>query len=104
MTSPRPFVSRAARALWAIRWKFGELLGWDGPDTGLDSRMPTLHDRLPTDLREALGPDFAALPFTPLYLINDEFAAEIATNRTMHAVRSSARKRVRRPRRYSRAC
>jgi len=77
--------SRAGRVLWAIRWKLGELLGWDAPDTGLGSRVPTLRDRLPTDLRDAPGPDSAALPFTPLYLIDDEFAAEIA-NRTMHGV------------------
>jgi hypothetical protein len=77
--------SPAARALWAIRWKLGELLGWDGPDIGLGSRVPTLRHRLPTDLRDATGPDFEALPFTPLYLIDDEFAAEIA-NRTMHGV------------------
>jgi len=76
--------SLAARALWAIRWKLGALLGWDGPDTGLGSR-PTLRERLPTDLRQAPGPDFQALPFTPLYLTDDEFAAEIA-NRTMHGV------------------
>ena len=62
------------------------MLGWDGPDTGLGSRVPTLRDRLPLDLRDApSGPDFDALPFTPLYLIDDEFAAEIA-NRTMHGV------------------
>jgi Protein of unknown function (DUF2867) len=78
--------SRATRALWAIRWKVGELLGWDGPDTGIDSRVPTLRDRLPADLRAApSGPDFAALPFTSLYLLENEFAAEIA-NRTMHGV------------------
>ena len=78
--------SRAARTLWAIRWKVGELLGWDGPDAGLGSRVPTLRDRLPVDLREApSGPDFGALPFTSLYLLDDEFAAEIA-NRTMHGV------------------
>ncbi len=77
--------SRTARALWTIRWKLGELLGWDDPDTGLGSRVPTLRDRLPTDLRNAPGPHFEALPFTPLYLIDDEFAAEIA-NRTMHGV------------------
>ena len=41
---------------------------------------------LPADLRDApSGPDFDALPFTPLYLLDDEFAAEIA-NRTMHGV------------------
>src|SRR4030081_1717384 len=71
--------------LVAIRWKLGELLGWDGPDTGLGSRVPTLRDRLPADLRDAPGPDFDALPFTSLYLLEDEFAAEIA-NRTMHGV------------------
>jgi hypothetical protein len=78
--------SRAVRALFAIRWKVGELLGWDGPDAGLDSRVPTLRDRLPADLRDApAGPDFAALPFASLYLLDDEWAAEIA-NRTMHGV------------------
>jgi hypothetical protein len=78
--------SRAVRALFAIRWKLGELFGWDDPDTGLGSRVPTLRDRLPADLRDApSGPDFAALPFTSLYLLDAEFAAEIA-NRTMHGV------------------
>jgi Protein of unknown function (DUF2867) len=78
--------SRVVRALFAIRWKIGEMLGWDGPDAGLGSRVPTLRDRLPVDLRDApSGPDFHALPFTSLYLIDDEFAAEIA-NRTMHGV------------------
>jgi Protein of unknown function (DUF2867) len=78
--------SRATRTLFAIRWKIGKLLGWDGPDAGLGSRVPTLRDRLPADLRDApSGPAFDALPFTPLYLLDDEFAAEIA-NRTMHGV------------------
>ena len=78
--------SRAARALWAIRWKVGGLLHWDGPESGLGSRVPTLRDRLPADLREApSGPDFDTLPFTSLYLLDDEWAAEIA-NRTMHGV------------------
>jgi Protein of unknown function (DUF2867) len=83
---PSQSPSRAARTLWAIRWKVGEPLRWDGPDAGLDSRVPTLRDRLPVDLREApSGPDFDALPFNSLYLIDDEWAAEIA-NRTMHGV------------------
>ena len=78
--------SHAARTLFAIRWKVGELLGWDGPDTGFGSRAPTLRDRLPVDLRNApSGPGFEALPFTSLYLLDDEFAAEIA-NRTMQGV------------------
>jgi len=74
-----------AHALWAIRWKLGALLGWDRAESGLGSRVATLRDRLPEDLRDAAGPDFAALPFSPLYLLADEFAAEIA-NRTMHGV------------------
>ena len=83
---PSQSPSRAARTLWAIRWKVGELLGWDGPDAGLGSRVPTLRDRLPADLREApSGPDFDTLPFTSLYMLDDEWAAEIA-NRTMHGV------------------
>jgi hypothetical protein len=56
--------SRAVRTLFAIRWKVGELLGWDEPDAGLGSRVPTLRDRLPLDLRDApSGPDFGR--FTP---------------------------------------
>jgi Protein of unknown function (DUF2867) len=78
--------SRVVHALFAIRWKIGGLFGWDGPDAGLGSRVPTLHDRLPVDLRDApSGPDFDALPFTSLYLTDDEFAAEVA-NRTVHGV------------------
>src|SRR2546421_3319853 len=78
--------SCAPRTLFAIRWRLGELLGWDSRDSGLGSRVPTLRDRLPEDLRALpSGPDFDTLPFTPVYLTNDEFAAEIA-NRTMHGV------------------
>jgi hypothetical protein len=78
--------SRLANALWAIRWKLGELFGWDDPDSGVGSRVPTLRDRMPADLRGApTGPQFDQLPFTPLYLLDDEFAAEVA-NRTVHGV------------------
>ena len=81
-TSTNP--SRAARAVWAIRWKIGGALGWDRPEAGLGSRVPTLRDRLPADLREApSGPDLHR--FTSLYLLDDEWAAEIA-NRTVHGV------------------
>ena len=78
--------SRAARALWSIRWRFGELLGLDDAQAGIGSRVSTLGERLPTDLRQASsGPAFAALPFVSLYLLDDEWAAEIA-NRTVHGV------------------
>src|SRR5881398_3238957 len=46
--------SRAARALFDIRWKVGELLGWDSPKQSAGSRTPTLRDRLPEDLRATL--------------------------------------------------
>jgi hypothetical protein len=77
--------SRAVRALFAIRWKLGELFGWDDPDAGLGSRVPTLRDRLPENLRDTSPGPNPALPFTPLYQLADEFAAEIA-NRTVHGV------------------
>jgi hypothetical protein len=78
--------SRVARALWDLRRKLGALLGLDRSEAGLGSRVPTLRDRLPADLRETrCGPDFDVLPLAPLYLLEDEFAAEVA-NRTMHGV------------------
>jgi hypothetical protein len=78
--------SAASRTLFAIRWKLGELLGWDDAGSGLGARVPTLRDRLPGDLRDGpTGPHRDGFPFTPLYLTDDEWAAEIA-NRTMHGV------------------
>jgi hypothetical protein len=83
---PSQSSAAAARTLFAIRWKLGGLFGWDDPDAGVGSRVLTLRDRLPADLRNgASAPSFDALPFTPLYLLDDEFAAEIA-NRTVHGV------------------
>jgi hypothetical protein len=83
---PSQSSSLVSRMLFSIRWKVGELLGWDDPDTGIGTRVPTLRDRLPEDLHEApSGPDFDALPFSTLYLTDDEWAAEIA-NGTVHGV------------------
>jgi hypothetical protein len=73
------------RALWSLRWSLGRLLGWDRDDHGVGARVPTLGERLPEDLRVAPKPEFQALPFRSLYLLDDEFAAEIA-NETMHGV------------------
>lgn len=81
---PAQSSSRASRALWSLRWKVGALLGWDDSGGGVGSRVATLRDRLPAELA-GRGPAFAALPFTPLYLTADEFAAEVA-NTTMHGV------------------
>jgi uncharacterized protein DUF2867 len=83
-TSTNP--SGAARMLFTIRWKLGELLGWDAPGSGVGSRVPTLRDRLPADLRDApAGPEFDTLPFSSVYLTDNEWAAEMA-NRTVHGV------------------
>jgi hypothetical protein len=80
--SPSP----AVRLLFAIRWRVGELLGLDDASTGVGSRVPSLRDRLPADLRDAeSGPRFDALPFKPLYMTGDEWAGELA-NRTVHGV------------------
>jgi hypothetical protein len=82
---PAKAASRATRALLSLRWKLGDLFGLDDPGSGFGSRVTTLRERLPDDLRTAIGPKFASLPFTSLYLIDDEFAAEIA-NQTMHGI------------------
>jgi hypothetical protein len=88
---PSQSSSVAVRTLFAMRWKIGELLGWDSPDAGVGSRVASLRDRLPVDLRHGpSGPDFHALPFTSLYLTDHEWAAEVA-NRTMHGVMHIAR-------------
>ena len=78
--------SFAARALWALRWKLGELLGWDRPASGLGARVESLRERLPSDLVDAApGPEFEVLPFRSLYMLDDEWAAELA-NSTVHGV------------------
>ena len=77
--------SPVVSALFAIRWKLGGLFGWDDEREGTGERVATLRDRLPIDL----GATAPAAPgdgsLTPLYLLEDEYAAEIA-NKTMHGV------------------
>jgi hypothetical protein len=82
---PGDAASGIPRLIWAVRWKLGERLGWDRDDAGLDKRVPTLRHRLPADLREAPRPQLGELPFSALYQLDDEFAAEIA-NATVHGV------------------
>lgn len=78
--------SAIVRFLFEVRWKLGGLLGWDKPDAGVGSRVRSLRERLPEDLRAAApGPQFEAAPFTPVYATDDEFAAEVA-NKTVHGI------------------
>ena len=81
-SDPSRSLPGVARALWSFRIGLGDLLGWD------DAAHPAvaLRDRLPQDLREApTGPSFDSLPFTSLYMLEDEWAGE-AANRTLHGV------------------
>jgi hypothetical protein len=71
--------------LMAVRLRLGSLLGWDGPDAGVGTRVSSLRDRLPADLREDPVPDADGHVFKPVYLLDDECAAEVA-NRTVHGV------------------
>lgn len=82
---PQRSSSRALRSLFAIRWRIGSMLGWDAPATGIGSRVPTLRDRLPDELRAAPAGPKGKLSFTPVYLTQDEWALELA-NETVHGV------------------
>jgi hypothetical protein len=84
------------RALFALRWKLGELIGWDKPGSGVGERVRSLRERLPADLLEGPGgPDLRAVPgrtemdgppiFSSVYQTHDEWVAELS-NKTVHAV------------------
>lgn len=73
------------RTLFAVRWRLGEVLGWDDSEEGVGERVPSLRDRLPEDLREVPGPDMRSYPFTSVYQTHDEWVAELA-NRTVHTL------------------
>ncbi len=79
--------SSATRALFRIRWRVGELLGWDSPRGALPvpgNTEASLADRLPEDLR-GTATDAGSSPFTPLFRTDVEWAGEIS-NRTVHGV------------------
>ncbi|MFG2876878.1 DUF2867 domain-containing protein [Streptomyces sp. NPDC048337] len=81
-----PISSPVVRTLFAIRWKLGKLLGWDKADAGVGTRVHSLRDRLPEDLREGpRGADLGAVPFTSVYQTHDEWVAEMG-NRTVHGL------------------
>jgi hypothetical protein len=79
--------SCATRALFRIRWRVGELLGWDTPNGALPipgNSEASLIDRLPEDLR-GTATDAGSSPFTPLFRTDVEWAGELS-NRTVHGV------------------
>jgi hypothetical protein len=47
------------------------LFGWDGKDTGVGTRVTSLRDRLPSDLRDAPPGQEIGWPFTSLYQLED---------------------------------
>jgi hypothetical protein len=84
------------RALFALRWKLGELFGWDKADSGVGARVRSLRKRLPADLLEGpRGPDLRAVPgrtevdgppvFASVYQTRDEWVAELS-NKTVHSL------------------
>ncbi|WP_125777142.1 DUF2867 domain-containing protein [Antribacter gilvus] len=76
----------AVRTLFAIRWRLGSVMRWDGERSGVGSRVVSLRDRLPDDLRDGTrGPDLQAVPFRSVYQTDTEWVAELA-NRTVHAL------------------
>jgi hypothetical protein len=77
--------SPPVRALFAVRSELGRLFGWDDPASGVGERVSSLEVRVPAELLAEPAPRFAVLPFRPLYMTGDEFAAE-AANKTMHGV------------------
>jgi hypothetical protein len=72
--------------LFALRWKLGARFGWDRRSAGLGTRVASLRDRLPDDLRDApVGAESPYLPLRPVYELKREAVREIA-NATVHAV------------------
>ena len=74
------------RFLFSVRWKLGAVFGWDEPEEGLASRVESLCDRLPSDLRQNVARTAVPnTPFTMLYELHDECALEMA-NKTVHDI------------------
>lgn len=73
------------KLLFAIRWRLGAVLKWDGKEHGLGPRNPSLRDRLPDDLLNGpRGPDMKVVPLKSVYQSDDEWVTEVV-NKTVHA-------------------
>ncbi|MCF3103109.1 DUF2867 domain-containing protein [Streptomyces roseoverticillatus] len=76
----------AVRFLFAVRWKLGDLLGWDTPGAGLGGRVAALCDRLPDSLaRTANDAAPCTDPFSEVYQLDNEAARELG-NKTVHTI------------------
>jgi hypothetical protein len=82
---PSESSSAISRFLFAVRWRLGEFLGWDDDGRGTGGRVASLAEHVPAELRGTAPAAGPASPFTPLYLTDREYAAELA-NSTMHGV------------------
>lgn len=86
---PSAVDSTVVRALFTIRQRVGQLLGWDDgtPRPIPGSTESTLSARLPDELRGSAGDarEDPVVDFTPLYRTDQEWAAEIS-NATVHGV------------------
>jgi hypothetical protein len=69
---------RVVDALMALRWRLGELVGWDQPRFAVGARTRSLRERLPGDLRRMPLPDLPRSLFRPIYQTRDEWAGEYA--------------------------
>lgn len=83
--APRP-----TRALFALRFRLGDLFGWDDATSKLPipgSAETSLRGRVPEHLRDTTTPPItlSSTTFIPIYQTDDEWAAEIS-NSTVHAV------------------
>lgn len=92
MSSLDPTRSRstATRALFALRFRLGELFGWDAAGRALPipgCSETTLAVRVPEELRVVSEPsiDVSSTSFVPIYRTDDEWAAEIS-NSTVHGI------------------
>ncbi|MFI0468621.1 DUF2867 domain-containing protein [Saccharopolyspora sp. 5N102] len=74
-----------SRFLLAVRFKLGALFGWEKPEAGTAMRVRSLRKCLPHDLHNTTGSADPDDPFTPVYVLGNESAEELA-NKTVHTV------------------
>lgn len=66
--------------LFSLRWRLGELLGWDSGRQQVGKRVDSLRDQLPEELRAQRGPDMELAPFRSVFLTHNEWTAEFSAS------------------------